>query len=1153
MISRVFALLFVVLLLALATWYVLRDTPQKRILRWRAEARNFLEDPVDLESAEDLSQKILKLVPSSEYDLVFEAGILERTGTIASLREALAIYDDILARGHPSYLGVALLKARICRNLGLMTRARGNLLSIADAFPFDSTMELGHTALASMSPVEALGYYSNAVELASNRAEAARAHAGVAESYLRRIALNFVPPSGKETMDAERRRKLDESVAQSCKNCAKALFKALDFIKTIDLPRSRREGDRILIWSTVLSEKLAAVQKLSAVKKDERVDRNAATPFWDGVVLVDNKLSAFKSVMGDPSRSLLVSLGALRLKAANQEKDVLSAKGLVESFQSAAEQNFSKALGNTTKEAAALFTQRGLPQTDETEPSQGVLLAKAEYLKTLADIAKVYLLSKDFGNLLNDTSQLGLSTRIADVLELSGDKSVVGAFSLLYGFAKFLAGNPTEARAFVDRYIDSVPEGERVHAALTVAEQSVRLLPGDPIVFDYLDKFEPYGGKPFDYIGRRIALLIGIRSKATLAEEAYLRIEHTMSEAGRHVEYPVEGVGLARILFSVKGVDASIEFVRGMCVRYPEHVMFKRLLADLLFQKAEQSESEASRETMLSAYQEALGQYVALLIHAPAESQDILRLAVKSLSKLEDPSLVQHLRPLYPSAPEPAIEIFSTSLKAFLRGQFGRALASVDTVAEPDHLRPFLSFFRASCHLGLATYIKRMTASSELEKKAADSQQREHFAKAGEELAKEPEFVPAQLELASLELHQLPEESDVPDDLMKRIEELSRSPVIEYRGHFSLARALQHRFDYLYDKPVNNSKLLKLVGREQRALRHTIRQKPSFVAAYLLLANTYLIAEREKTAGVVERQLLASDHQRAIGILKAVLEPNEAVLARLASLLEGLGDAKGAARQLEKLAVLKPSAEVFFGLLSNYVRTDDLSYRFLLAEKVPETDEEWFTEPLKLREPFLRELRAEFDNLLERDGLCDTLNAMILAREEASVTTDDARRELRKRVIRLYDAALEHYESTNLPVPLVVFNNLSWYLAEEPGAVERARAVELARRGTESATGQTSTPDIQDTYGWALFKNGRLLDAREVLEELILSVDRPTFRYHLAQVLLAMKEYDSALNEVREALDSLQPFAEKTEARMLEREIREARRKAVGAFRGEVR
>jgi tetratricopeptide (TPR) repeat protein len=1146
MILRVFALLFVVCLLSLATWYILRDTPQKRVLRLRVEARSFLEDPVDLESAEELSQKILQLVPSSECDLIFQAGLLERAGSIAGLREALAIYEKVLARGDPTFMGVALLQARICRKLGLITRAKGNLLSVADAFPFDATMELGHTALASMSPVEALGHYSKAMQLALNKAEEARAHAGVAKSYLLLIALNSVPSSGKGApeMDADRRRQLDESVEQARKNCTRALVHALDFIKSVDLPRSKKEGNRILNWSTVLSETLAGV------KKGEGVGKNAETPtpFWDGVVLVESKLATFKPVMGDPSSRLLVSLGAMRLKSAAQKEAVLRAKGLVESFRAAAEQDFLKALGNTTEEAAALLVNPVLPETGDADLSQSAVMANREYLNTLADIAKVFLRSKDFERLVKDTSQLALSQRIADVLELSQDMSAVGAFSLLYGFAKLRAGHPTEAAGAIDRYIESAPEDERVHAALTVAEQSVRLLPGDPIVLDYLEKFEQYGGKPFDYIGRRVALLVAIRSQDDLAEEAYRRLEAVLSEAGRHVEDPVEVAGLARILYSVRGVDASVSLVREMCARFAGEPMLERLLADLLFEKASQADSQGLREAMLSSYQEALGQYVNLLIQAPAESKDVLRLAVRSLSKLEDPSLVPQLKSLYSSAPRAVLATFSIALQAFLHGHFERALETIDSIAEPHHLRPFLPFLRASCHLGLASYMGRMPVSSELEKKGSYTQQREHLAQAREQLEKEPNFVAAKLELASLELHQLPKDRDVSDDLLKRIEELSRSSAIKYRGHFLLARALERRFDYLYDKPVTNSELLRLVSRQQKSLRHAIRQNPNFVPSYLLLADTYLIAEREKVAGVVERQLLASDYDRAIGILKVVAEPTEALFSRLAMLLERIGDAGGAARQLEKLAVRNPSADVFFRLLSNYVKTGDLGHKFLLAETPPK-DEKWLA-GLGLREPFLRELRAKFESLPERDGLRATLTAMVLAREEVSGRPDEARAKLRKRIIALYEEAVEHYDSSNIPVPLVVLNNLSWYLADETGAVERARAVELAHRGTQMVTSRTAAADIYDTYGWALYKNNRLLDARDVLQELIEAVDRPTFRYHLAHVLVAMRQYDAAMDEVQEALDSLRPFAERTEARRLEREVRAARRKAIGAFAG---
>ena len=89
-------------------------------------------------------------------------------------------------------------------------------------------------------------------------------------------------------------------------------------------------------------------------------------------------------------------------------------------------------------------------------------------------------------------------------------------------------------------------------------------------------------------------------------------------------------------------------------------------------------------------------------------------------------------------------------------------------------------------------------------------------------------------------------------------------------------------------------------------------------------------------------------------------------------------------------------------------------------------------------------------------------------------------------------------------------------------------------------------PEVYDTYGWALYRNHRLGEAEQAFRALLEVVDTPTFRYHLAMVLLDSKKYDEALSQVRRALDSPRFFPEQSAVQHLEAEIREARRKALG-------
>jgi tetratricopeptide (TPR) repeat protein len=354
---------------------------------------------------------------------------------------------------------------------------------------------------------------------------------------------------------------------------------------------------------------------------------------------------------------------------------------------------------------------------------------------------------------------------------------------------------------------------------------------------------------------------------------------------------------------------------------------------------------------------------------------------------------------------------------------------------------------------------------------------------------------------------------------------------------------------------VKNSELVRILARIQKTLRNTIRAKPTFVPAYLALAETFLVTERKSGGDALReeegRQIFKTDYEKAINVLKTVPSPDEKVMSQLAQYLEAAGKKDEAAQYLERLVLMRPTSEVFFRLVSNYVDRKDPSLNFLLDKDIPQPDERF-----KDRHAVLLSLRKNFEVLPEHEGLRHALIGVVLGREEAQTTNEALRRQLREKMISQYELALEAYQSRTLPVPAVLFNNLAWYLAESDDAPRRGRAVELAKRGlglhVESpgraavALDFRQMPDMHDTYAWALHRNGRHLEAEQILRELIKAADRPVYRYHLAHVLLALKKFDEALAEVQTARESPAPFPEEAGARRLEAEIRSEREKAIG-------
>lgn len=117
------------------------------------------------------------------------------------------------------------------------------------------------------------------------------------------------------------------------------------------------------------------------------------------------------------------------------------------------------------------------------------------------------------------------------------------------------------------------------------------------------------------------------------------------------------------------------------------------------------------------------------------------------------------------------------------------------------------------------------------------------------------------------------------------------------------------------------------------------------------------------------------------------------------------------------------------------------------------------------------------------------------------------------------------------------YNNLAYLYADK--GFNLSRALSLARRAMD-LSGDEPDASVLDTYGWALYRNGRIDEARQVLERAVAaSGDDPRSQaeilYHLGVVLIRMERLDEArrllgraieldpdLEEAREALGLLE-------------------------------
>ncbi len=127
------------------------------------------------------------------------------------------------------------------------------------------------------------------------------------------------------------------------------------------------------------------------------------------------------------------------------------------------------------------------------------------------------------------------------------------------------------------------------------------------------------------------------------------------------------------------------------------------------------------------------------------------------------------------------------------------------------------------------------------------------------------------------------------------------------------------------------------------------------------------------------------------------------------------------------------------------------------------------------------------------------------------------------------DAAISENETLNemFPGRPVILNNLGWlyFRKGDPRGVELVRtAYELAPR----------VPEIQDTYGWLLVKEGKITEGLNVLRQAADALPKSAeVQYHFAAALAQNGKQSEALEILTRALAGKEPFEERKDAEAL--------------------
>ena len=112
-------------------------------------------------------------------------------------------------------------------------------------------------------------------------------------------------------------------------------------------------------------------------------------------------------------------------------------------------------------------------------------------------------------------------------------------------------------------------------------------------------------------------------------------------------------------------------------------------------------------------------------------------------------------------------------------------------------------------------------------------------------------------------------------------------------------------------------------------------------------------------------------------------------------------------------------------------------------------------------------------------------------------------------------------------VDVVALNNLS--------AIELAQGEyeDALRYAEQAASISKDNPNIQDSYGWALYHNGRLGKSAEVLQAAIRLERQHEFLYHLGAVYAKQGNTEKAVGLLEESLKTSRVFSGKEDAKVL--------------------
>ena len=344
----------------------------------------------------------------------------------------------------------------------------------------------------------------------------------------------------------------------------------------------------------------------------------------------------------------------------------------------------------------------------------------------------------------------------------------------------------------------------------------------------------------------------------------------------------------------------------------------------------------------------------------------------------------------------------------------------------------------------------------------------------------------------------------------------------------------------------------------QSALERAVIDMPDDPQAYLILGD---LAMRERR--LAEARLLYEKAQSLLAQWKGSAKRKDAMLPQLynglAATAEARGDWAEAQKHLEawlkldskSASALQQLARCLFeqkdvkGALEKLqaaakISTDMLPPEAIIARLYAQSGDqktagEWFVKALTSA-PRNAQARFVAAQWAWENGQLD--EAAKQADAALQLDTSFYQAKILRGIIALfrkdYKKAEMYFESAHLQSPndFAASNNLALALADQKGEEQRKRALDYAENNVKQ---YPRMADAYSTYGWVLYRLGRLQDAEAALRR---SISGGSFSaetaYYLACVLAARGQNDAdAIRLLQSALRTTAPFAQRGDAKAL--------------------